>query len=149
MTTEVISYIDQGTVIDHIPAGRGLSIMRLLKLELHDKCVTLGMNLPSTHMGTKDLVKIEERELTPDEANRVSIYAPEATISIIRGHEVAEKFQVALPEWIHDCAPCPNKRCITLHEGMLTTFSILQQSTHTQLCCKYCQKTFTQDEIAL
>lgn len=144
---EVIRYIDQGTVIDHIPAGRALDLINMLGLQNHKNRMSLGVNLPSTHHGKKDMIKIGHKEFTPDEVNCIALFAPEATISIIRDHNVAKKFQVALPETIIDCAPCPNANCITHQERVKSVFHVTHESGNTKLCCHYCQKTFTQDQL--
>ena len=76
--------IEDGTVIDHIQAGRAMKIISILKLASHKNTVTVGLNFGSDHLGRKDIIKVEDRELTPEEANRVAIFAPKATINIIR-----------------------------------------------------------------
>ena len=43
--------------------------------------VSMVMNVPSKKMGTKDIIKVEDRELNQDELNRLALVAPDA-----RGH---------------------------------------------------------------
>lgn len=85
-------------MIDHIDAGHALKIIRILNLADHQKVVTVGLNLPSRAMKFKDIIKVEGRELTPEEANRVAILAPTANLNIIRNYEVVKKFNLKLPE---------------------------------------------------
>ena len=143
----LVSAIKNGTVIDHIAAGQALKIIRILRLPDHKKVVTLGLNLPSRAMGHKDLIKVEGRELTPEEANEVALLAPEASINIIKNYKVTKKFRVRIPEMIERVIVCPNAKCITNHERMMTVFFVRQQGKLLKLQCKYCEKIFGQGEI--
>ena len=53
-----VEAIEKGTVIDHIPAGKGLIILRQFKLLHYGSAVTVGFNLPSKTQGSKDIIKI-------------------------------------------------------------------------------------------
>ena len=55
--------IQNGVVIDHIPAGRGMEIYRLLHLESKYQAVALLQSVRSEKYGTKDLIKIEGSNL--------------------------------------------------------------------------------------
>lgn len=145
--TEVINSIEEGTVIDHIPAGQGLPIISMLKLIEHKKRISIGLNLSSPHHGIKDLIKVAEKEFTPEEVNCIALFAQEATISIIRNYEVVKKFQVSLPETIQDCGACPNPRCITNHEKVKSSYIVIQQNSNILLSCKYCRKAFSRDQL--
>lgn len=140
-----VAAIGQGTVIDHIPAGEGMRIVRLLKLAGHHHQVTLGLNLPSKSMGYKDLIKVEGREVTEDEANQIAVFAPKATINIIRDFQLAKKFAVTLPEKVNKVLRCPNERCITNHEATTTRFEVSKRARSVQLKCYYCEKSFAHD----
>lgn len=142
-----VSAIKQGTVIDHIQAGKALSIVRLLNLAEGKQQVTLGMNLGSRSMGHKDIIKLESKELTEQEANQVAIFSPSATIHIIQDYVVVKRFQVALPDVMEKALLCPNTRCITNSEEVLTRFQIVDLKKSIQLTCKYCEKSFTQNEM--
>lgn len=145
--SEVLSVtaIEHGTVIDHIPSGQALSITRLLHLAQHKKKVTLGLNLPSQTMGHKDLIKVEDREITEQEASQIAIFAPKATINIIQDFCVVKKFVVTLPSHIERLLPCPNPRCITNHDPMHTHFSVACFGDRVVLRCHYCDKSFSHD----
>ena len=139
--------IKNGTVIDHIKAGQALKIIKILKLYANDKIVTVGLNFPSKTLKFKDIIKVEERELNPDEANRVAILAPQASINIIKNFEVTKKFKVQIPDQVEKIIVCPNPKCITNNEPMKTVFSVTVNKDQTKLRCKYCEKTFDQEEI--
>ncbi len=110
----IVSKIENGTVIDHIPAGRALAVLRVLGITGKEGMrVALVMNVESSKLGKKDIVKIEGRELTPEEVNIISAVAPTATINIIRNFEVVKKFKVSPPEVIKGRFRCKNPTCIT------------------------------------
>jgi len=120
----VISPLDNGTVIDHITPGEGLTVFRILNIKSgSDETVTLASNVFSSHGGRKDIVKIANRELRPDEVDKIALVAPDATISIIRNRQVAKKNVVTVPPTIEGVIRCPNPNCITnSHEPVETKF---------------------------
>ena len=63
-----ISKIENGTVIDHIKAGQGLNVLALLGIDGSDgESVSVVMNFSSSAVGSKDIVKVQNRELNQDE----------------------------------------------------------------------------------
>ena len=46
-----VEAIEQGTVIDHIPAGKGLAILRQFKLLHYGSAVTVGLICPAKTQG--------------------------------------------------------------------------------------------------
>ena len=147
-TPSKVYAIEHGTVIDHIPAHKGLPIINVLKLAHNGHIITIGLNFESNTTGLKDVIKIEKKELSPKEANVIAVFAPGATINIIRNYTVAEKFSVTIPDHIQTLIVCPNPMCITNHEGMSTLFHISQQHDRTLLFrCTYCEKQFSSQDI--
>lgn len=142
----LVSAIAEGTVIDHIDVGQALKIVRFLNLPSHKKVVYVGLNLPSRAMGHKDLIKVEGRELSQEEANEVAIIAPHATINIIRKYSIAKKFTVSIPKSIVSFIVCPNKKCITNHERISSHFSVSGKES-LRLTCHFCERVFNQEEI--
>ena len=63
--------IENGTVIDHIPASSLFKIIRILGLEQETHCITFGTNLESKRMGTKAIIKINDRFCEQEEINRI------------------------------------------------------------------------------
>ena len=56
--------------------------------------MTVGLNLPSNQMGSKDIIKVEDWLFSMDEANELALLAPDATVNIIEDHKVASKIKV-------------------------------------------------------
>lgn len=143
--TLAVAAIENGTVIDHLPADQALQVASLLSLSDHSKRVTLGLNLPSRSLRVKGLIKIEGREITEEEANQIAVFAPKATISIIRDFEVVKKFPVELPNILTNVFKCPNSCCITNHESITPHFNIAKQGNRITLSCHFCEKSFSHD----
>ncbi|MBU2542439.1 aspartate carbamoyltransferase regulatory subunit [Patescibacteria group bacterium] len=143
----LVAAIKDGTVIDHIKAGHALKIIRLLDLANHKSLVTVGLNLPSRATKIKDLIKVEGRELTQEETNRIAIFAPQGTINIIKNYEVVKKFHAQIPDVVEYVIVCPNPKCITNHENMDSRFHVVEEKNKIILKCHYCEKSFSEREI--
>lgn len=142
-----VSAIHNGTVIDHINSGQAFRIVNLLKLQDKKYKVTIGINLPSKRLKLKDLIKIENHILTKDEANDITIFAPEATINVIRDFEVTEKIITSLPSHIRGIFICPNPACVTQNEPVESYFNIENNGKVILLACKYCEKSFDRNQV--
>lgn len=142
-----VSAIENGTVIDHIISDQTLRIMHMLNLLDKKLKVTVGFNLPSKRMAFKDLIKIENHELTEKEASEIMVFAPEATINIIRQFEVTQKIMAPLPTHISGIFICPNSKCITHGEPLASHFFIEEQGKKIKLICAYCEKSFDRKEV--
>ena len=109
-----IKKIKEGTVIDHITAGNALSVLKILGLTgSGNNIVSIAMNVPSQKLKKKDILKVEGRELNPDEVDRISLIAPKATINIVRNYKVVDKKVVKLPKVIKEIVKCINPACIS------------------------------------
>ncbi len=135
-----------GTVIDHLTSGTAVDAFRVLGLSHEKGVVLIGMNLGSHKAGEKDIIKIENRELTRDELNRIALMSPQANISIIREYRVVDKFRVELPEEIEGIVRCRNPNCITNVEGVRSRF-LLCGKTPPLLRCIYCERRVKQGEF--
>lgn len=144
-----VAAIEQGTVIDHIPAGQAFKIIQLLNLTKHKKKVSVGLNLPSATLGYKDLIKVEDREISEQEANQIALFAPTATINIVKNYILVKKFTVSMPLVIEKIAKCPNPRCITNHEKTSSYFHVKVLGKKIQLHCNFCDKNFTEEQLVL
>lgn len=136
-----VEAIEQGSVIDHIPAQQGLKILKFFKFAQTKEKITVGLNL-STHNGyTKDLIKIEHTLFSDKQANQLALFAPNATINHIKDFKVVTKFQVQLPHSFVGVLSCPNSTCISHNEPVKTCFYV-QHKKALKLKCHYCEKSF-------
>ncbi|RLG50703.1 MAG: aspartate carbamoyltransferase regulatory subunit [Thermoproteota archaeon] len=132
--------IRDGTVIDHIPDGRALVVLSILGITgEEEEVVSIAMHVPSTKLGKKDIVKIENRFLKPEEVNKIALIAETATINIIREYRVVEKWKVKPPARFRNLIKCPNARCITNfgREPVEPAFEVIGLSP-VKVRCSYC-----------
>lgn len=143
-----VEAIEKGTVIDHIPAGKGLAILRQFKLLHYGSAVTVGFNLPSKTQGCKDIIKITGVWLDDKAANRLALFAPEAVVNTIDNFKVTDKRRLELPDEITEVFRCPNTNCASHGEPVKSRFYVRTQGNQTKLKCHYCEKTFSRDSVA-
>jgi aspartate carbamoyltransferase regulatory subunit len=139
------SRIENGTVIDHLPGGTALKVVKALGIRA-DSPLIIAMNVDSSKSGRKDIVKIEDRFLTKDETDRISLIAPHATINIIKGQKVTGKRQVLPPTELIGMLACPNRNCITNAERCQTHFT---KAGSGKYACRFCERRFSSEELGL
>ena len=145
----LVERIRDGTVIDHIPAGRALIVLRILGITGREGLrVAVVMNVESGKLGRKDIVKIEGRHLSPEEVNKIALVAPTATINIVRDYEVVEKRKVRPPERLEDVLRCVNPTCITRKPGepVKPVFRLVEERP-LRLQCIYCGTIMEEEDI--
>jgi aspartate carbamoyltransferase regulatory subunit len=131
-----IDSIQNGIVIDHITAGNGMTIYRLLNMDKLDCSVAIIKNVNSRKMGKKDIIKIDAAiDLNMDILGYVD---PGVTIDIIRNEELVEKRRVQLPEKLENVLTCKNPRCITSTEQELPHVFRLTDRENRVYRCIYC-----------
>jgi aspartate carbamoyltransferase regulatory subunit len=143
-----VSKIKDGTVIDHIRGGFALDVVKILGITGKEKRVmTIGINVPSKRFRVKDIVKIEGKELSPQEVNRIALVAPHASINIIRDYSVTEKLEVKLPDTVEGILKCVNPCCISNSDEPITTKFHVKQEEPIVLKCHYCGFTLEQTNV--
>tara|TARA_B100000073_G_scaffold297471_1_gene262569 strand:+ start:846 stop:1313 length:468 start_codon:yes stop_codon:yes gene_type:complete len=144
-----VTAIRNGTVIDHIPAGYALQVIRMLRMDMNISTpVSLVMNVPSDKIGRKDVLKIEDRELNQEELDRLAIIAPAASIAIIRNHVVSGKLKVELSGELINIASCSFSNCITKadREPLPQRMKVVNQKP-LEIRCYYCGKGQSLEEL--
>ena len=135
----VVAAIENGTVIDHIPAEKTYQVVNLLQLEKMETPVTIGYNLPSKKIGKKGIIKVANKYFTDEEINRLSVVAPNIGLSIIKDYEIVEKKTVKTPDTLKGIVKCNNPKCITNNEPMQTLFHTVDK-VQGIVRCHYCDK---------
>jgi aspartate carbamoyltransferase regulatory subunit len=143
-----VSAIENGTVIDHIPANVLFKVITILNLDKIDKQITFGTNLTSKKLGKKAIIKLSDTFFIDKEINKIALVAPQAKLNIIRGFSVVEKRVVEVPEEIIGIAKCMNPKCITNNEKIITRFDVVSK-TKVMLKCHYCEKITDQDHMEI
>jgi aspartate carbamoyltransferase regulatory subunit len=139
----LISPIRNGTVIDHITPGEAINVIRILGITgTTSECLSIATNVNSRFSGTKDIVKIENRELSKEEVDRIALIAPHATINIIREYDVVGKIGVEIPSVVTGVIRCPNPGCISnSNEPIKSRFAL----NNGILRCLYCDARISID----
>ena len=133
----MVTAIENGTVIDHIPAEKTYEVLQLLHLNELTTPVTVGCNLRSKKIGRKGIITVADKFFTDEEISRLSVLAPNVVLNIIKYYEVVEKKTVTTPDLLRCIVKCNNPKCITNNEPMDTLFHIVDKERGT-LKCHYC-----------
>jgi aspartate carbamoyltransferase regulatory subunit len=143
-----VSAIENGTVIDHIPAKNLFKVIQILGLDRIETQITFGTNLESKKLGSKAIIKIEGVFFEDKDINRIALVAPDAKLNIIRNYEVVEKKLVEVPDLIIGIAKCMNPKCITNYEQVTTRFNVVSKKM-VSLKCHYCEKITNQENLRI
>ncbi len=132
-----IDSIINGIVIDHIAAGRGMMLYKLLHLDRLDCSVAIIKNVHSNKMGKKDIIKVDAAiDLNTDVIGYVD---PNATVNVIRDGKLVEKKAIVLPERLVNVIRCKNPRCISTTEQELPQVFVLTDREKGVYRCRYCE----------
>lgn len=137
-----ITPIKNGTVIDHIGNGLAIEVLKIIGIDRldRDSTVSVAIHVRSNKLGWKDIVKVENIELTPRTVNAIALIAPTATISIIRDYRVREKRTVDLPPRIVGILRCPNTNCVSNQPEPLESEFEVAERRPLLLKCAFCER---------
>ncbi len=144
-----VSAIENGTVLDHIPANQLFKVINILNLTECANQVTFGTNLDSKLLGKKAIIKISDRNFADDEINKIALVAPMAKINVIKNFEVVEKRVISVPSELCGIAKCSNPKCITNHQPVQTRFRTITENGHLKLHCHFCEKMTDSENITI
>ena len=136
----VVSALENGTVLDHIPAENVYKALDILNLRGIESQITIGINLNSKIYGKKGIIKIADKFFEDHELNKLALIAPKATVNIIRDFKVVEKKKLVMPEEIIGIAKCRNPKCVTNHQPIKTRFTTIAEGDNISLLCHFCEK---------
>jgi aspartate carbamoyltransferase regulatory subunit len=142
-----VSAIENGTVIDHIPAQSVFSVIKILNLDQTNDMVLFGNNLTSRKYGKKGIIKVDNKYFKSEEINKIALAAPMATLIVIKDFQVAEKSTVEIPDYVEKIVKCFNPNCITNKENVITKFDVIKNEEVLKLKCRYCEKTTSKEDI--
>ena len=141
-----VSAIQNGTVIDHIPAQNLFKVINILNLDKINNQITFGSNLESHKLGHKAIIKIADKFFRDDEINRIALVAPHAKLNIIKDYEVVEKKTVNVPDDFTGIVKCVNPKCVTNHEKVTQKFYVVDKAS-VSLKCHYCEKRTDEEHM--
>ncbi|MDD4529322.1 MAG: aspartate carbamoyltransferase regulatory subunit, partial [Bacteroidales bacterium] len=78
MTTEnkkelIVSAIENGTVIDHIPVNTVLMVLNILGLNDYEDEVLIGINLDSKKYSKKGIIKVRNKYFEQHDLNKIAL----------------------------------------------------------------------------
>ena len=139
--------IRNGTVIDHIVAGRGLKVMETLGINQEGTTVLALLNVSSSKLGGKDIIKIEDRELSAKDIETIAMLSPNCHINTIRNYTVVEKVETGIPSDCIGLAKCQNQSCISNTERDAVPKLRLIAKDPLFYRCNYCDRGVAGDEL--
>ena len=133
----IVNPITNGIVLDHITAGKGMEIYKVLMLGELDCSVAVITNAGSRKMGKKDIIKID-RVIDLD-FDVLGFLDPGITVNVIEDGNLTKRPPLELPERITDIVKCKNPRCITSCEQELPHVFVLRDRARGEYRCLYCE----------
>ena len=127
-----VGKIEEGFVLDHIKAGKSLSIYKHLGLDKLDCTVAIIKNAKSGKMGKKDILGFIDHNIT---------------VNVIKNSEIVQKRQLTLPREIKNVLKCKNPRCITSIEQELPHIFVLTDEEKEVYRCKYCEEKYSSADL--
>ena len=132
-----IDSITNGVVIDHITAGRGMTLYTLLGLDKADCSVAIIKNVTSRKMGKKDIIKVDAD--IPINFDVIGYVDSSATVNIIKDGKLVEKKIISMPDTLKNVIKCKNPRCITSVEQEIDHIFKLTDKENGIYRCLYCE----------
>ena len=137
-----IKEIENGLVFDHIEAGLGDRILKVLKLDNTDYAVALLKNVSSKKFGKKDIIKIDEISVNDIDLKILGLIDHNITVNVIEGGVKTGKIKLNLPNEVSGVFICNNPRCVTSVEETETKFYLVNEKTR-EYKCEYCDSKVT------
>lgn len=133
----IIGKIEDGIVLDHIRAGQGMELYRILGLDELDCEVALIKNASSQKLGKKDIIKIDK--IIDINLEAIGFVDPGITVNIIKNGERVKRNKIGLPETVTNIIRCHNPRCITTVEQEIDHVFKLTDAKNRVYRCIYCE----------
>lgn len=138
-----IGKIEEGFVLDHIQAGKSLSLYEHLGLDKMDCTVAIIKNARSDKLGKKDILKVE-CDINLLDLDILAFIDHNITVNVIKDGEIVAKKALVLPKMIKNVIKCHNPRCITSIEQELPHIFFLADEEKEVYRCKYCEEKYNE-----
>ena len=136
-----VGALREGYVLDHIKAGKAMTIYHDLKLDKLDCTVAIIKNARSNKMGKKDILKVE-CDINMLDLDVLAFIDHNITVNVIKDGEIVSKKELVLPKEIKNVIRCKNPRCITSIEQELPHIFVLADEEKEIYRCKYCEEKY-------
>lgn len=147
----LVSRIEEGTVIDHIPDWKAGTVSKLLRLDKlarmqADISVVMLQNVESRALGRKDIIKIDRWHVDENDADILCLVFPEVTVNYIEEGKVT-KYPTKVPDTIEGRIRCPEVMCVSNaeREPVVPRFVTLKKERSLQ--CLYCDTLLDFDSV--
>lgn len=138
-----IGQIEEGFVLDHIKAGKSMSIYKHLGLDKNEDTVAIIKNARSNKMGRKDILKVE-CDIDTLDLDVLAFIDHNITVNVVKDGVIVDKKELVLPKEIRNVIKCHNPRCITSIEQGLPHIFVLSDEKKEIYRCKYCEEKYAQ-----
>jgi aspartate carbamoyltransferase regulatory subunit len=147
----LVSRIEEGTVIDHIPDWNAGTVSRVLRLDKlakmqADVSVVMLQNVMSKQLGRKDIIKIDRWHVDEGDADILCLVFPSITVNYIDEGKVA-KYQSKVPDTIEGRIRCPELVCISNADREPVTPKFVTLKKERLLQCLYCDTLLGFDSV--
>ena len=147
----LVSKIEDGTVIDKIPPGKSIQILRILNIDENSvDTVAVAIKVTSQSMGRKDIIKLTNRYLEDNELKKIWLIAPNAIVSIVHNFNISEKFDLASRELTNEFSgvlKCINPTCATNYREPVIPKFLLMRRDPLLIRCLYCDKVMLEENV--
>jgi aspartate carbamoyltransferase regulatory subunit len=147
----LVSKIEEGTVIDHVPDWKAETVLKVLRLDKlarmrADVSVAVLQNVSSKQLGRKDIVKVDRWHVDEKDADILCLVFPSITVNYIEGGAVS-KYEPKVPDTIEGRIRCPELGCISNaeREPVVSKFATLKRDRLLQ--CHYCDSLLGFDSV--
>ena len=134
-----VGKIEEGFVLDHIEAGKSLSLYHHLQLDKLDCPVAIIKNARSNKKRKKDILKVE-CDINTLNLDVLAFIDHNITVNVIKDGKIVDKRELTLPKEIRNIIKCKNPRCITSIEQGLPHIFVLSDEKKEIYRCKYCEE---------
>lgn len=137
-----VNSINCGIVIDHITAGNGIKIFEKLKLSDVNFPVVLLINVSSSKLGRKDIIKIENK--IDVDLTMLGLIDPGISVNIIENNKIVNKMNTNIPKEVQGLFKCKNPRCVSnFDEYASPKFQLDHSNGKIHYKCSYCEELTT------
>ena len=136
-----VGKIEEGFVLDHIEAGKSLSLYHHLQLDKLDCPVAIIKNARSNKKGKKDILKVE-CDINTLNLDVLAFIDHNITVNVIKDGKIVDKRELTLPKEIRNIIKCKNPRCITSIEQELDQIFLLTDASSQTYRCEYCEEKY-------
>ena len=132
-----VGALREGFVLDHIKAGKAMTIYHDLKLDKLDCTVAIIKNAKSNKMGKKDIIKVEG-DASWLNLDVLAYLDPDISVTVIENGKAVRKEKPKPPKRLVNIVRCRNPRCISSIEEECD--QIFEMSSNGKYRCIYCEQ---------